>query len=173
MTLYHPAIFGMLFLTYLQCGHKKCEISRILKEVDVLREQKFVPALPYEQYHACLRNILSYLLARDFSPETQLVYCEMKSPPAHFFVLLSYFRAALQEPLEKFYKISNGALEAIAELVSALTDSSPPSPQQLYQMLKISPEDIKAAALGKRSVFASKDCLKTVVESLLDGLITA
>lgn len=79
----------------------------------------------------------------------------------------------MQEPLEKFYKISNGALEAIAELVSALTDNSPPPPRELYEMLKVTSEDIKAAALGKRPVLATRECLKKVVESLLDGLITA
>ncbi len=64
-------------------------------------------------------------------------------------------------------------MEAIAELAAAMLDSAPPGPKELFEMLKIGPDDIKAAALSKRPVYASREALKKAVESMLDGLITA
>jgi hypothetical protein len=64
-------------------------------------------------------------------------------------------------------------MEAIAELAAAMMESAPLGPKELFEMLKIGPDDLKAAAMSKRSIFVSREALKKAVESMLDGLITA
>ena len=92
---------------------------------------------------------------------------------SHDILPCTHTSAALQEPLDRFYKISNGALEAIAELIATFKDGVPPSPKDLYEMLKVTSEEVKAAASGKRSVLTSRESLRKAIEGLLDGLITA
>mmetsp|Transcript_19756 Transcript_19756/g.48485 ORF Transcript_19756/g.48485 Transcript_19756/m.48485 type:complete len:377 (-) Transcript_19756:662-1792(-) len=81
--------------------------------------------------------------------------------------------AGLKEPLERFFKTSGGAVDAIAELLAVMSEEPPPPPKELLETLGITPDDIKAAAEAKKPVVASRSGLDKAVEDILDGAVPA